>query len=198
MTTTYLLLHFGIFILISNFLCKENPKRKAANCKAILSSIGFALLLRVLSTVCFRWMGGFSESSTFLFSCLLDLLLPMAIVILNLFLIAKFFQYRIAFPLWVLPVTLLFAALACPIYIARLKLMMASIDQLFSGESIDAFAFLDAFVTGSQDLSRTLQDFCSRMPGIVLTVFFLVKKMGVNHEKRQPHLREEQQSGDRI
>ena len=116
----------------------------------------------------------------------------MAVVILNLFLIAKFFQYRIAFPLWVLPVTLLFAALACPIYIARLKLMMASIDQLFSGESIDAFAFLDAFVTGSQDLSRTLQDFCSRMPGIVLTVFFLVKKLRMNREKGLSHVQDEQ------
>ena len=192
MTTTYLLLHFGIFILISNFLCKENPKRKAANGKAILSSIGFALLLRVLSTVCFRWMGGFSESSTFLFSCVLDLLLPMAVMLFNLFLTAKFFQYKISFPLWVLLVTILFAAFACPIYIARLKLMMASIDQLFSGESIDAFAFLDAFVSGSQDLSQTLQGFCSRMPGIVLTVFFVVKKLRMNREKGLSHVQDEQ------
>lgn len=192
MTTAYLLLHFGIFILISNFLCKAIAKRKAANCKAILTSLGFALLLRVLSTVCFRWMDGFSESSTLIFSCVLDVLLPIAVMILNLCLIAKFFQYKISFPLWVLPVTILFAALACPIYIARLKLMMASINQLFSGESIDAFAFLDAFVSGSQDLSRTLQDFCSRMPGIVLTVFFVVKKMRMNRVKCHPHLRDEQ------
>lgn len=192
MTTGYLLLHFGLFIFISNFLCKENPKRKAANCKAILSSIGFALLLRVLSTVCFRWMGGFSESSTFLFSCVLDVLLPMAVMLLNLFLTAKFFQYKISFPLWVLPMTILFAALACPIYIVRMKLMMASIDQLFSGESIDAFAFLDAFVSGSQDFSRTLQDFCSRMPGIVLAVFFVVKKLRRNREKGFSHLQDEQ------
>ncbi|MGN0424110.1 MAG: hypothetical protein ACI4FY_02235 [Acetatifactor sp.] len=182
MTTAYMLLHFGIFILISNFLCKDIEKRKATNCKAIFSSIGFTMLLRVLSTVLFRRMDGFSESGTLIFSCVLDVLLPIAVMILNLFLIAKFFQYGVTFPIWVLPVTILFAALACPIYIARLKLMLASMNQLFSGESIDAFAFLDAFVSDSQDLGRTLQYFCCRMPGIILTVFFVVKKMRMNHK----------------
>lgn len=174
MLKIYFVLLFGIFIIISNFICKNIKDRKSANIKSILSSIGSIVGYLVIVWIAKIMLNMVSETAMFI-SYFIDVIFVIGLMLFNIYLISKFFRYNISFPYWVLLVSIICAIIAYPIYIVRLKAILDSINMLFLDESISAFTFLD--ILTSNKYSGKILDFFVRMPSIVLSAFLIVKKI---------------------
>lgn len=180
MVNLYYFILFTFFIIISNIICKNIDKRVAANVISAIISIVFVLFSLILFSLIFMFAEVFTGPGVYVYGYTFDVLVPIIISILNIYIVSKIFKYDVKIPLWILIFTVVDALIIYPVYAVKFKRMMTALDHLFNIDT--AFSFFDVFTidTSFYDLFII---FFERLPSILLVVYLIVSKTSKNKKE---------------
>lgn len=178
--STYYLLLFVIFIIVSSIICKEVANKKSVPFRSFVLALGMQFLLLVMQWFINGISNYFPEDGIFIIAYIGDVVIPVAITLLGIYFISKIFQYEVSFPLWGIGIVLGILITIYPLYISSIKDMYNSLNTLFYGEETNAFTFMDAFT--SQKTEFAIVHALSKIPGIGFALYLVICKLRQNRE----------------
>lgn len=174
----YILL-FSTFIIVSNFIVDFTEEKTMANVKATAVSVGAILFIMLISRIVYFFGVSFLKNTTgIIISYCIDCVIPIGLTVSAIYCVSKTFRYHVAFPKWMLIVTIASALVICPLYLIYTKATLSYMDMLTSGNGITQYSLASGF--SSIKYYGILISLITKIPAVILAAFLAVKRKCMN------------------